>query len=159
MLPRILFSLPLPTEADEEMTRVYQRAYDDYPGDPYEDAEAEAYAYEKIDYLADCAHYGHFFDLQKWTDEQIQTLENEKAFKQEIATEHALLAGLFECIPWSPQRPNIFQEFRISKTQEVSLPSPQHRDPIANVRTIIAAQKCWNALFYSNRKSSFGMTG
>jgi hypothetical protein len=142
-------SLGPPTAADEEMTRGYERAYDDYPGDPYEDTEAEADVdFEEIDYLADGA--GHFFELQEWTDEQILNLEHEKAFELEIAMHDAYGHGLFEYIPWPPNPPNYFSA-HLRPRLDMCLPSPQYRDPTSHRMKCDGATKCWNALFSSNR--------
>jgi ribosomal protein L37AE/L43A len=138
------------TATVEEMTRVYESAHDAYLGDSYEDTEIE---YEQIDYLADGARYRHFFDLQKWTDEQVLNLEHKKAYEFEIAMEDASAGGLFEYITWIPERPNRFG--RPSPRLDVCLPSPQHQyiDPTCKRIKQNAACMCWDALFSSNRKS------
>ena len=134
-----------PTAADEQMTRVYERAYDDYPGDPWEATEVEAgVVYEDP--------YSYFSDRQKWTDEQVLNLEHEKAFELKIAMGDAFAAGLFEYIPWPPKRPNPFSA-HLGPRLDVCSPSPQYTDRTSHSMKCDAALKCWNALFSLNRKS------
>lgn len=135
------------TEAVEKMTAAYNRVGDDYLGDPYEVTGDDPDGVEiDEDYLHE---YEPFFDLSKWTDDQLLNLEHVKALKLQLMEEQAFEDGLFEYIPWPPIKPNRF--YRRTRA-DVCLRSPESMDPTTYGEICKAAQKCWDALFLPRGK-------